>query len=208
MNFIKKIWRETLLCALLGGVIYLMYYWTVARPEDRFVQSYMLIAIVGGIVGIVLLIKSLWRDKWKKKATEGMQKFFSRFQKFFEKFADKLGFKRTKKRVLSGKTTVIFNKSDTGDRDSSKQAAKPPKWKQLQTDRARMRYLYRQMISGKIKRGERIHAFETPSEISSETQKSPAEEELFNMYIGNRYDERKHPSDEEIQRLKKELEIK
>jgi len=56
MKFIKKIWRETLLCVLLGGVIYLMYYWTVARPADRFVQSYMLLGIAGGI-GEGLLFK-------------------------------------------------------------------------------------------------------------------------------------------------------
>ncbi|MBQ8408382.1 MAG: hypothetical protein IJY39_05900 [Clostridia bacterium] len=53
-----------------------------------------------------------------------------------------------------------------------------------------------------------IYASDTPSEIEGKQEKTPSEGELFRLYIGYRYDERKLPDAEEIKRLKKELEIK
>ena len=208
MGLIKKIWREVLLILLLGESGYLIYYWGVSRPENRTVQGLVLIAIAAGIVGSVFLIKSLWRDKWKSKTVEKMQKLFGKVQNFFEKFVDKLGIKRKKKSVLSGKTRIIYDRTSPMEKEQAKQSAKPPKWKQLQSDRARMRYLYRQMINEKIKRGELIYSTETPAEISQKKENSATEDELFSMYISYRYDERIAPPEKEVVDLKKSLEIK
>ena len=208
MKFIKNFWRECLLVILLGTAATLIYYWTADRPTDTLTQSFMLIGIAVCLAGSVWLVKSLWRDKWRRAATRGMQRLFAKVQRFFERFAERLGFKRSNKSVLGGKTRVIFDRVQSGEEIANAKAAKPPKWKHLEGERERMRYLYRQMIAGKLKKGALIYASDTPSEIEGKQEKTPSEGELFELYIGYRYDERKCPDAEEIKRLKKELEIK
>lgn len=208
MKFIKNYWREGLLVLLLSVAATLIYQWTVDRPSDTVTQSFMLIGIVVCLAGAVWLVKSLWRDKWRQAATKGMQRLFAKVQRFFERFAEKLGFNRSKKSILGGKTRVIFDRVQSREEIETVKAAKPPKWKHLESERERMRYLYRQMIAGKLKKGALIYAADTPSEIEKKQEKTPTEGELFELYIGYRYDERKCPDAEEIKRLKKELEIK
>ncbi|MBQ8408383.1 MAG: hypothetical protein IJY39_05905 [Clostridia bacterium] len=153
MKFIKNYWREILLFILAATAATLVYYWTVDRPTDTLTQSFMLIGIAVCIAGAVWLVRSLWRDKWRQAATRGMQRLFSKMQRFFERFAERLGFKRSNKSVLGGKTMVIFDRVTGREEEIAAKTAKPPKWKHLQSERERMRYLYRQMIAGKLKKG-------------------------------------------------------
>lgn len=215
MKLLKNFWREILLTVTVSAFVSLIYYWTAERPDSTVVQSFMLIGIAASGICSVLLARSLWRAKWKKAATAGLQRIFSGIQRFFERFAEKFGVRRTDKRVLSGKTSVFFDKIDGSDEKTSARPTKAPKWKQLAGERERMRYLYRQMISEKLKKGALIYAVDTPSEIKEKAEKTEqdkgkggAEGELFDMYIDMRYDERKYPSDEDVKRLKRELDIK
>lgn len=211
-NLILNYWREALLVILLGGVATLLYYWTVDRPDDTYAQAFMLIGLALCLAGAIWLIKSLWRDKWRQAATRGMQKIFARIQRFFEKFADRLGIRRGNKSVLGGKTTVFFDRITTSSEETSARAAKPPKWKQLDSERARMRYLYRGVVSGKLKRGALIYSFDTPIDVEEKLKargdQTEAERELLQMYIDLRYDERRAPDEEQVKRLKKELDVK
>ena len=209
MKIIKRFWREVLLAVDGMGFFGLMYLWTVARPDNMYLRAFMLIAIVIAVILAVWLLRSLWRAKWRASTAKAMQKIFGRIQRFFERFADRIGFGRKGKSVLSGKTTVIFDrKYDEAISKDTSYVRKPPKWKQLETDRDRMRYLYRKMIVGKIKKGAKIYSADTPSEAELKAEKTPAEKELFDMYISCRYDERKSPQASQVQELKRELEIK
>ena len=208
MKLIKEYWREALLTVLLMGAVSLVYYWTVDRPDGVYEQSFMLLGVIGCLVGSFYLVKSLWRDKWRKVATRSLQRVFARLQRFFERFADRIGIKRVNKSVLGGKTTVILHRTEEREAVSAGRSAKPPKWKHLANERERMRYIYRQMISGKLKRGARIFACDTPCEIMEKQENTSSEEALLEIYVEHRYDERSQPDGEEIERLKKELEIK
>jgi hypothetical protein len=209
MKFIKKIWREALLLADVAAFLALMYLWSVSRPENMYLRAFMLIGIAATIVFAVLLLRSLWRAKWRAATAKAMQRVFGRIQKFFEKFADRLGWGRKGKSVLSGKTTVIFDRRyDDAATENRSYTTRPPKWKQLDNDRDRMRYLYRKMVSGKIKKGARIYSADTPSEAEQKIEKTPSEKQLFDLYISCRYDERKSPKASDVQELKRELEIK
>ena len=209
MKLLKKIWRELLLVADVIGFFALMYLWVIARPEDMYLRSLMFIAIIATAALGAWLIRLLWIAKWRASTAKAMQKVFGRIQSFFERFADRLGWGRKGKSILAGKTTVIFDrKFENGEAQATAYVTKPPKWKQLESDRDRMRYLYRKMIGGKIKRGVRIYSADTPSEVELKTEKTQAEQELFDIYISCRYDERKSPKASEIQELKRELEIK
>ena len=119
MKFIKNFWRECLLVILLGTAATLIYYWTADRPTDTLTQSFMLSGIAVCLAGSVWLVKSLWRDKWRRAATRGMQRLFAKVQRFFERFAERLGFKRSNKSVLGGKTRVIFDRVQSGEDTTS-----------------------------------------------------------------------------------------
>lgn len=207
VNYFKENWRELSLLTLTVSFVMQMYLFAEKRPEGSFLQSLALISIIAHAVLICLLFRVLWRGKWSRRAAERMQRVFARLQKFIEKFADKVGFKKSKNSVLAGKTTIKFNKS-YGEHVSERQSVKrQPKWKQMADDRGRMRYLYRNMITGKIRNGATIYSFATPSEIDREQKNTPEEQELFDIYIRCRYDDRISPDREQIKKLKDDLNI-
>ena len=208
-SFFIEDWREIALLLSISGFVTLTYYFTYARPEETYLQALMIIGAVAVAALSIALIRMLWRKKWKNAAAEGLQRVFGRLQRLIEKISDKFGFsQRTKKSVLSGKTKIIFEKDRGRETIRPTYEAKPPKWGRLRDDRTKMRYLYRGMISERIRKGESVYRFETPSELSTRQKNSAAEQELFQMYISCRYDERVAADGERIAELKKELGIK
>ena len=206
-DFFKNTWRELLLLTLSVAFVLQMYLFAEKRPESSLMQSLALLSIIAEAVGIFLLFRSLWRRKWRRSFAKGMQRVFGRLQKVLERFADKLGINKSKNRVLEGKTTIRFDKS-YGERESVKpRAVRPPKWKHMEDERGRMRYLYRGMMTGKIRSGESVYGFSTPTELKKTHGKTDGEKELFEMYIRCRYDERVSPESKDVLRLKDELNI-
>jgi hypothetical protein len=63
------------------------------------------------------------------------------------------------------------------------------------------------MTSEKIRRGERIYCFDTPSELLERQKKGSGEERLIEVYVSCRYDERKSPDSSTVTELKRELDI-
>ena len=207
MGFLKKFWREICLILLVCGLYGLFVLWTGCSEEDVYARSFIFIGMGADIVAFFLVLRSLWRKKWRKKAAESFGRLFERIRRFMTKIAERLSLGTKQNDVLRGRMTFTFDKIERDESELQKRA-KPPKWKQLEDDRSRMRYLYRGMIKGRLKRGELIYSDETPSEIERKKEKTPAEQELFDMYIACRYDERKHIDEAQIQNLKRELEIK
>ena len=206
-EYFKSTWRELLLLTLTVSFALLMYLFAEKRPEGSLLQSFSLIAIIAHAVGIYFLFRSLWRRKWRNSFAKSMQKVFGRLQKVLERFADKIGINKSKNRVLEGKTTVKFDKS-FGEKEWVKpHAIRPPKWKHMTDERGRMRYLYRGMITSKIRTGESIYGFDTPSELKETHGKTDSENQLFDMYVRCRYDDRALPDSRDIIRIKDELNI-
>ncbi len=208
-SFFVENWRENALLLSIAGFVTLTYYFTYARPDETYLQALMIIGAVAFAVLSIVLIRLLWKKKWKNATAERLQRVFGRLQRLIERVSTKFGFsQRTKKSVLSGKTRIIFEKGSERETLRSSAEEKTPKWGRLRDDRAKMRYLYRGMIIEKIRRGESVYRFETPSELSSRQKNSAAEQELFEMYISCRYDERSVADRERVAELKKELGIK
>ena len=209
VRFIKEYWQEGVLLSAVVGFVTLGYYFTYERPADRFAQSFMIIGLVAFAVLGVIMLRRLWKRKWKDAATERWQKVFSRLQKLLEGVSNKLGLgKKIKKSILTGESKVIFEKKGSYDGVKVTYEQKLPKWRQLRDNRSRMRYLYRNMMTDKIRRGESVYAFETPSELSERKSNTAEEQRLFDLYIKCRYDERKAPEPIDIARIKRELDIK
>ena len=206
-EFFKNTWCELLLLTLTVSFALQMYLFAEKRPEGSLLQSVALISIVAHAIGIYFVFRRLWRKKWRHAVALGMQKVFGRLQSVLERFADKIGIKKSKNSVLSGKTTVRFDKSFGEKSGERARAVRPPKWKQMSDERGRMRYLYRGMITNKIRSGESVYSFNTPSELSKTHGKTDSERGLFDMYIRCRYDERQSPDAKDVVRLKDELNI-
>jgi len=86
--------------------------------------------------------------------------------------------------------------------------AKIPRWKQTEDDRARLRILYRYMITHKAKKGMTFRYGLTPLELKQRSEHTEEELLLFDLYIENRYDERSIPPTLKINSLKASFEKK
>lgn len=208
MAKLKKYRFEACLVLLIGGIIGLFYLWINFRPQNYYLESLLFLGMIADFVGVFFTLRALWRTKWRKKVSDSFRKIFERVRKLIAKVAEKIYDNSKDDGVLRrGKTTYIFEEREKRTNVSEKRR-RPPKWRQLEEDRERMRYLYRGMITSRIKKGERIYSNETPSEIEEREERSPAEKELFQMYVDIRYDERKSVDEEKVKWLKDELEIK
>ena len=76
----------------------------------------------------------------------------------------------------------------------------------MKSDRERLGHLYRHMISSQIKCGKSAYSFDTPAEIKARNSSVNIENELFDIYISTRYDERVALNTEQIFDLKNRYE--
>ena len=204
MKNVYKYRYEIFASLLTLGLLTIILYLNVVKPENEPLRTALLISLVADAVLLCLTLRKLWKTKWKKQVASSVKKVFAKIAKaimiFLEKWNTLIG---DDKNVLSGKTTVSF---DFSLQESRKQRIpKPLKWKQLKTDRERLRYLYRQMIIHKIDSGVSIRSSSTPLEIKEKCESDEFETELFEMYIDCRYDERKDISAQKISMLKSNI---
>lgn len=203
-----RVWREIALLTLSVTLVMLVYLFTVDRPENTFEQGLILTAVGLCVAGIVPLLRYLWRKKWKRRVSVRLQKVFFRLQKLADKVMGRSRAKRSKNRILEGETTVRFDRVRSEREKKTPVRYVPPKWKRMTSDRTRIRYIYWEMISMKIKRGECVYANETPAELSERKGHTETEREIFELYNAHRYDERSEIDGERVIRLKMELEGK
>jgi hypothetical protein len=107
--------------------------------------------------------------------------------------------------VLEGKTKIIFESGAERESKREKAECKPPRWSKLRNNRDRVRYLYREMATEKIRRGERVYCFDTPSELLEKEEKGSVEERLIDLYVTCRYDERKDPEAKTVADIKRDI---
>ena len=207
MKRILNYWRETL-CLFS----FCVFAWSISRsifapPDNSFTALALLIIGFSSIAFFIYLFRWLWRNKWrykycsiKEKLLEKATRFFARF---FEKLMKKWSMGNKKKNVIGGNTRIIFD--DTLFKRDERSGKKALRYKQLKSDRERLRFLYRSMIMSKIRSGERIRSYDTPLELKTRSENSENADKLFSMYIGARYDDRTLLDGNEIQYLKDSL---
>ena len=206
MTGIRKYAREflclfSLLCILSIGI-----YWVGNLPTDPWVLFGLNAGLFFfGFLFLFNLIK-LWRTKWKEALKEGLRKLLAGLASLFIAIVEKWNEAQNDQGHLGGKTSVTFDLFRAEKED--KKSSKLPKWKHLQTDRERMRFLYRSMMTERVKKGALVYSSETPSELKQKQENQEHEEALFDLYISHRYDERQQPSEEAIENLKEQFHIK
>ena len=197
------------LCALLwaAGLGQVAVYWSVHRPTDPGVRALLILLSALCAALLYFTLRKLWRTKWCHALLKAARNLLSKASRWMLKLLDKWSLTGHGSRVLKGKTSVSFDFS-TPER-VAKTKKKPRKWKQLRTNRERMGFLYRHMLTKRIQSGMEIRPWETPAELKEKAENAPHEEALFDLYLDHRYDERTDCiSDDTISELKEAFQIK
>lgn len=144
------------------------------------------------------LIPMVWRlsKKWRHRAAEKvralsrrlMRRISERVMQLLERIQRLRG--RDGSDLLGGRTRVEFDLY--GDRDRRKKRRRVS-WKQLESERERLRWLYAGMVETKLKHGVVILPAETPCHIAARKETSPEQQELIELYNMYRYDTREEP---------------
>ena len=207
MKIIRRFWQEILLCLL--AALFPPFIFKLEKATTRLASNVYVLFIVLDIFLILIILHRLWKQKWKKALIKSAQNVFTKVAKFlmkvFEKFFDfwQVKFKNDSN-ILSGKTSVSFEL--TPHENFKRSSKKKYKWKQMKSDRERLGHLYRHMISSQIKCGKSAYSFDTPAEIKARNSSVNIENELFDIYISTRYDERVALNTEQIFDLKNRYE--
>ena len=189
--------------SLIGFLASIMY-WLDNAPKENNIRTFLSAVLVLDGVLLWYSLRKLWRTKWKRKFVASIQVIFNKISKVFSLFLEKwIAFRGGNKNILSGKTVISFDFSHSNVLTSKPK--KRLKWKQLQTDRERLRFLYSRMIRNKMDSGVKIKASDTPLEVQSFCEANDLEDELFELYITCRYDERKEIAPQKVKFFKDNL---
>ena len=188
MKLIRKYGFEILLgisgIAFGIGVLYII----LAMPEDLMVRGTIMFGLFFDGIAIYYILRKLWHTKWKYRVIPAVQTFFEKLAKVLKLVRKKLGIKeREASTVLKGKSIIFFDTKPT--QEQAKRKKKTSAWKNLQTDKERLGYLYRKMIDTNIHQGLPVFASETPTEIKDKKEYREHENQIFDLYVANRYRE-------------------
>ena len=176
-------------------------YKTLSYPVQA---CFALFCLADGLV-IWRLYRKL-KKKWAEALAERAKKLFARasmlLMKLLEKFDGVARLFRRNRSVMGGTTSYSF---DFSTPEKKKKAPKPPKWKQMETARQKLGYLYYHLITRRLKEGMAASSADTPLELKNRRENLPPEEQLFDLYVSARYDERAELSEAELETLNKTL---
>lgn len=168
--------------------------------EDPLIDLIFKLALVADVVLIISTLLRLWSTKWKHAVAKVARKVFVKAAEAFMRVLEALNLRSKKKNILMGETRVIFNIERT--ERQKKDPLSKKKWRQLNSPRDRLRYIYKNTVSDQIKHGERIYSHNTPSELREREINGEGERAMFGLYASYRYDDRREPDEKEISELK------
>ena len=200
MRTIQKYRYESLAIVLTAALLVLGFYLVMADFDVNSVRSALFAAFVADGVALYFTIRKLWRTKWKKVFLSSVQKIIAKIAKRLTAFLEK--------RIISKKTTVLSAKTTVSfdfplQELSKKKSHKTTKWKHLKNDRERLGYLYKQMIEFNINHGLLVFSSDTPIEVKMKKEYETFENQIFDLYITNRYKDTLETDTDTLNELKK-----
>ena len=203
MKGILKIRLEIFAVFLSVGFFTITLYTRTLSDESERIRIICRVLQTADIVVLYFVLRRLWLTKWKKKIITSMQQVFSKIIKKWMEIRNKWdAFREKDKKILSGKTTVSF---DFYRDESHKSHKKVIKWKNLKSDMERLGYLYKHTVEFNVKHGLLAYSSDTPSEIKMKKDYETYENQIFDLYITNRYKDSLEVDSNEIIELKKLL---
>lgn len=203
MKGILKKRLEIIAFLLSVGFLTITLYTRTLSDESGAIRIFCRALQAADIVSLYFVFRKLWKTKWKKKIITSMQKVFSKIVKKWMEIKNKWdAFREKDKKILSGKTTVSF---DFYKDDSQKSHKKVIKWKNLKSDMERLGYLYKHTVEYNVKHGLLASSSDTPTEIKMKKDYETHENQIFDLYITNRYKDSLKVDGYMIDELKKQL---
>lgn len=204
MKLIRKYGYEILASILGIAFVTMLLYLLLVKPEDLMVRGTVMFMMFFDAIALYYVLRKLWRTKWRYRVVTSVQKVFEKIARVLKIFRQKLGIpEREQKTVLKGKATISFDAKPIYEQ--AKRVKKPKGWKSLQTDKERLGYLYKRMIDTNISRGVPIFSSETPTEIKGKKSYHNHENQIFDLYVANRYKNDVTLDSAVLDDLKKEL---
>lgn len=194
-----------LLLALSSAVLAV---WSENRPKDHVVQLIYAVVFLIFFIPTISLWRRLWREKLRDPLTAGIKKAFIGATRLIMRAIGRLPIFRARGNVLSGSTSVsydLFSIAKNSKRRKKEKPPKPPRWKDMDTARKKLGYLYYRIITTHIKKGAAIRSTETPNEISERIEFAEPEQKIISLYKSTRYNGRVTLDEENITKLKEEL---
>ena len=205
MKRLFELWREFVCLCLFSVILYSTVYWATEPPDTDFGQFVFIVLFFSEIALLWYLLKCLWRQKWRQKVRALVKELLQRTARLVLRVFKRLNLlSQSGKNVIGGSTRIMFD--DDIATQNERRRPKKLKWKSLQSDRERLGFLYRLVISRKIKNGMYARATDTPLELSRRSENTEPEQEVFDLYVSTRYDERVSLSEEMIASLKDKFE--
>lgn len=200
---------ELLSFALVCLILQIAVYWKNHRDTSYVAQMILFVSLVAACVTLYVLARMIWRNKWLKRVEALAKAIGARASALLVKLLDKWNNSKwnifaRRRGYVGGNTTVTFD-FFSSEKQKPKRI-KPPKWKQMQTEREKLGYLYFHLITSYLKRGFHARHTDTPSELKRRADTAtPPETRVFDLYIGARYDERAALQEKELDGLKETL---
>jgi len=206
VRFIKEHKNELLCFLFLSLASAIVYVWTRVKPKDPYVQLVFFLVTLAFCIPMYIFWRAIWREKLREPFALGAKKMFIGFARFLMRTVNRFGLFKGGRNVISGNTTVkydysVFKRSNR----KRKNSYKPPRWKDMNTEREKLGYLYYKTVTKRISNGETVASHETPNEIKARFNDNEIENELFELYSDIRYDDRKTLDENEILELKDKL---
>lgn len=197
---------ELIALLLFGCATATLAVWNNVKPQNHYVQLGFALVLAAFVIPLYLVMRKNWREKYRAPVIIGIRKAIVGASRFLIKIVGRFSFFH-RGNVISGRTTVHYDFSAfrKDQRRRRKTAEKQPRWKDMESPRQRLGFLYYRVISDRIRHGEVITSHETPLEISQRPTEKEAENELFKMYNEVRYDERYEPDEQAVYDLREKL---
>lgn len=204
MKKLKQYGFEILLGILGTLFAAMLLYLLIVMPEDVMTRGLLMFYMLFDGIAIYFVFRKLWRTKWRYRVMPHVQRAMEKLARVFKIIRKKLGIpERREQTVLKGKSKIFFDIKQTAGQ--TKKAKKPSAWKNMQSDKERLGYLYKCVIDSNISHGTPIYSSETPSEIRGKKEYLDIENQIFDLYVENRYKEDVTLDRDALEDLKKEI---
>lgn len=204
MKQIRKYAFEVLASILGIAFVTMLLYLVIVQPEDLMTRGTVMFCMLFDAIAIYYTLQRLWRTKWRYRVVPSMQKVLEKLARVLKIVRKKLGIpERGEQTVLKGRSKIIFDTKQTVE--FQKRAKKAIAWKNMQTDKERLGFLYKRVIDTNIHQGVPIYSSETPTEIQHKKEYGDIENQIFDLYVQNRYKDDVMLDRDVLDGLKKEM---
>lgn len=184
-----------LICIILTCLLSLSF---IGKYEKQFIYVFGAITLFAFFRSVSKLLRKYSQEKDERF----IGKISSKLSSFFTRLSEKFGIGKSKY-LYGGDDEIIYGYNFKNEDKKEKQKKKKPiKWKNLEDNETKIRFLYVRYITAAMSFGYTFKTHHTPRTVKSLTSKNDVSDALFDLYESVRYSH-VHPiiNDADIEKL-------